>query len=127
MAVRLREHPGDAGVVGACSGLLTKPGLSVWSTTPVNGGPLVADLREQAKAATPVVESIAGYEGPATVASYTVQYDEQQDPATVSVIADTPAGARCVAVATDAALAARAIHEDIIGQPIRVSGTTFEA
>lgn len=126
MAIRVREHPGEAGVVGAVSGLLTKPGLSVWSTTPFEGGPLVADLKEQAKAATPVVESVTGYEGPAMIATYTVQYDEQQDPATVSVIADTPDGKRCVAVAPDADLAARAIEEDIIGQPIRASGTTFE-
>ncbi len=126
MAVRRRAHPGETGVVGACSGLLTKPGLSVWSTAPFDAGPLIADLAEGAKAATPVVESVAGYEGPATIATYTVQYDEQQQPATVTVIADTPDGARCVAVAADAELAARGVQEDIIGQPIRVNSTTFE-
>ncbi|MSO79464.1 MAG: hypothetical protein EXQ79_07630 [Acidimicrobiia bacterium] len=125
MAVRLRDHPGETGVVGAVSGLLTKPGLSVWSTTPFEAGPLFGDLKEQAKAATPVVESISGYTGPATIATYTVLY-EKQTPATVAVIADTPDSTRCVAVAADADLAASAISEDIIGQSIRVSGTTFE-
>jgi len=126
MAVHLREHPGDAGVVGAVSGLLTKPGLSVWSTARGDAGPLVADLAEQAKAATPLVESVIGYEGPATVATYTVLYDDQ-DPARVNVIADTPNGERCVAVAEDAELAAHGTVEDLIGLPVRVNGTAFEA
>jgi len=126
MAVHLREHPGDAGVVGAVSGLLTKPGLSVWSTARGDAGPLVADLAEKAKAATPLVESVIGYEGPATVATYTVLYDDQ-DPARVNVIADTPNGERCVAVAEDAELAAHGTVEDLIGLPIRVTGTAFDA
>jgi acetyl-CoA C-acetyltransferase len=125
MAARLREQRGATGVVGAVSGLLTKPGLSVWSTTQFADGPLIADLKEEARAATPVVESVAGYEGPATIATYTVQY-EGQDPTTVSVIGDTPDGTRCVAVAADADLAARGVKEDLIGQSIRVTGTTFE-
>ena len=126
MAAHLREHPGDAGVVGAVSGLLTKPGLSVWSTTPSDAGPLIADLAEEARTATPLVESIVGYEGPATVATYTILYDEE-DPARVNVIADTPAGERCVAVTEDAELAARGVQEDLIGLPICVNATAFEA
>ncbi len=126
MALHLREHAGESGVVGAVSGLLTKPGLSVWSTAPFANGPLIADLAKEAGAATPLVESVENYSGLATIATYTVQYDEQ-DPATVSVIADTPDGTRCVAVAADAELAARGVREDLIGQPIRVNGTTFES
>jgi acetyl-CoA C-acetyltransferase len=125
MALHLRDHPGELGLVGAVSGLLTKPGLSVWSTSPPTEPALVADLADAALAATPMVESIPGYEGPATVATYTVNYDDQQQPAKVIAIGDTPEGTRCVAAAEDAELASRATREDIIGMPIEVKGTEF--
>lgn len=126
MAAHLREHPRDRGLVGAVSGLLTKPGLSVWSTTPPTEMPLVADLAVKSKEATTLVESVAGYEGPATVATYTVEY-EDQEPMKVDVIADTPEGKRCVAVAIDGDLAARSTRETLIGHEIRVTGAAFEA
>jgi acetyl-CoA C-acetyltransferase len=124
MAVHLREHPGQLGLVGAVSGLLTKPGLSAWSTAPPEEAPLVADLRDRAAAATETVESVAGYEGAATIATYTVEY-EGMTATKVDVIADTPDGTRCVAVSDDAELAAKATRESIIGAPIQVNGTTF--
>jgi acetyl-CoA C-acetyltransferase len=124
MALHLRDHPGDLGVVGAVSGLLTKPGLSVWSTAAPAEPALVADLAGAAFAATPVVESIPGYEGDATIATYTVTYDDQQ-PVKVIAIGDTPEGARCVAVAEDPELAAQGTREDLIGTAIDVKGTEF--
>ncbi len=125
MAMRLRDCPGESGVVGAVSGLLTKPGLSVWSTQALEAGPVVADLADQARAATPTVESIDGYEGPATIATYTVEYDDQE-PVRVVAVADTPDGERCVAIAPDPELAASGTVEDLIGSAIRVKGTAFE-
>jgi acetyl-CoA C-acetyltransferase len=127
MALHLRKHPGELGVVGAVSGLLTKPGLSAWSTAPPSEPPLVDDLAEEALAATPLVESVPGYEGNATVATYTVTYDDEREPVKVIAIGDTPDGRRCVAAAEDPDLAARATREDIIGIPIDVKGTEFRA
>jgi len=126
MAVHLREHRGDRGVVGAVSGLLTKPGLSVWSTEPPSDAPLIDDLAAPARASTDVVESVTGYEGDATIATYTVEYTGM-DPTKVDVIADTPDGKRCVAVSEDDALAAQGTQESLIGMQIRVHGTTFDA
>jgi acetyl-CoA C-acetyltransferase len=125
MASHLRRHPGELGLVGAVSGLLTKPGLSVWSTEPPEAAPLVADLAEEATNATATVESVAGYAGPATIATYTVTYDDEQQPAQVIAIGDTPDGSRCVAVADDAELAERGTREELIGLPIRAEGTAF--
>jgi len=127
MALRLRAHPGERGLVSAVSGLLTKPGLSVWSTAPADDEPLVADLKEQARAATETVDSVVGYEGPATIATYTVTYDETGAPEKVIAIGDTPEGTRCVATADDARLAARGVEQDLIGTPIKAAGTAFEA
>lgn len=124
MAQRVRADQHDAGLVSAVSGLLTKPGLAVWSKTPHEDGPLIADLGEAVAAATATVESIVGYEGPATIATYTVTYDSQT-PARVLAIADTPDDRRCVVVADDPDLAARGTVEELIGLPILAAGKTF--
>ena len=126
MATHLRGHPGDFGLVGAVSGLLTKPGLSVWSTAAPEAPPRIADLADEARAATPVVDSVPGYVGSATIATYTVTYDDEE-PARVIAIGDTPDGDRCVAVAADADLAARGTREDLIGLEIDVEATEFRA
>ncbi|MEX0666358.1 MAG: hypothetical protein WD598_16510 [Acidimicrobiia bacterium] len=126
MAARVREHPGDTGLVGAVSGLLTKPGLSAWSTSPRGDGPVVADLASEAKAQTATIDSITNYQGPATIATYTVMYDGDE-PTSVVAIADDPDGHRCVAIAEDAELAEQGTKEELIGIPIRVNSTTFEA
>lgn len=124
MACHLRSRPGDRGMVGAVSGLLTKPGLSVWSTRPASRPTLVADLAKEASAVTESVESVVGYAGPATIATYTVSY-EGDTPSRVIVVGDTPNGTRVVASAPDPDFAARAIRDDVVGTPIRVEGTTF--
>jgi acetyl-CoA C-acetyltransferase len=124
MAVHLRDHPGDTGLVGAVSGLLTKPGLSAWSTRLSDNGPVVADLASEAAAKTATVDSIANYHGPATIATYTVMFDGD-DAASVIAIADDPDGHRCVAVCDDTDLARRGTTEELIGQPIQVDGTAF--
>jgi acetyl-CoA C-acetyltransferase len=124
MADRVRSDPGSLGMVTTVSGLLTKPGLAVWSTEPPANGPLVADLEAESRVATDEVDSVAGYAGPATIATFTVT-EGDNGPEKVAVIADTPDGARCVAIATDPALAVRAIDEDLIGLPIDVRGTEF--
>ena len=123
MVERLRDRPGELGLVTTVSGLLTKPGLAIWSTKP-GGAPLIADLADEARAQTQTVESVPGYAGPATVATYTVTYVGQA-PARVIAIGDTADGQRCVAVADDADLAVRATEEELIGSPMRVDGTRF--
>lgn len=124
MADQLRAETGAHGLVTTVSGLLTKPGLAIWSTEPPIDGPLVADLEAESRAATGEVDSVAGYTGPATIATYTVT-DGDDGPEKVAVIADTPDGDRCVAIATNTELAQRGIVDDLIGLSIDVSGTEF--
>jgi acetyl-CoA C-acetyltransferase len=113
MAHRLRAHPDTMGLVTTVSGLLTKPGLAVWSATP-SVEPLVADLAAEAALETPTVDVIDNYHGPATVATYTVRFD-REGPSAVVVIADTPDGRRTVAAIEDRALAHRSTTEELIG------------
>ena len=125
MVERVRAEPGRAGLVSTVSGLLNKPGLAVYTTDPQQPL-LLADLVEEATAATPRVEAVADHRGPATVTGYTVQFDGF-DPVTTTAIAATPDGARCVATAHDPGLAKRVMHEELIGTEVAVTGTTFAA
>jgi acetyl-CoA C-acetyltransferase len=120
----LRDHPERLGLVTTVCGMLTKPGLAVWSARPDGRPPLVDDLAAEAAAATPTVEVVEGYRGPATVASSTVTY-ESTLPARVAVVADVSADARCVAVAEDPTIAARAVSRSLHGESIHVEGGAF--
>jgi acetyl-CoA C-acetyltransferase len=124
MVAALRADPGSLGLVTTVSGLLTKPGIGVWSTTPDGSPPLVADLADQAAAATgtlAVVETLDGYEGEATVATYTVTYAGMGPVRTVAVC-DLPDGRRSVAVAEDPDLAAEAVAHELIGRGVELAG-----
>jgi acetyl-CoA C-acetyltransferase len=123
MADRVRAERGTTGLVTTVSGLLNKPGLAVYAATP--DVPLLSrDLAAEAELATARVEVVAGYRGPARVATYTVAYD-RLDPVRCTVIADTPEGTRVVASATDPELAERVTREELIGTDVQVDATSF--
>lgn len=124
MVEHVRTTPGEPGLVTTLSGLMNKPGLAVYSTEPGPAPLLVDDLVERAGAATDRRTVVEAYAGRATVATYTVFYDGL-DPVRTTVIADTPAGDRCVAACDDPDLAARVTREELVGAPIVVDGTTF--
>jgi acetyl-CoA C-acetyltransferase len=123
---RLRADPGAVGLVTTVCGLLTKPGLALWSATPADRAPLITDLADKAAAATPTVAVAEDHRGPATVATYTVTYDTD-GPAVVKILGDTVDGRRCVAVAEDRDLAVEAVEHELIGRGVQVEGVTFTA
>jgi acetyl-CoA C-acetyltransferase len=125
MIDRLRAAPDATGLVTTLSGIVNKPGLAVYATKPGTKPLFLADLRDRAEHATPRVEAITGYHGPAQVAAYTVTYDEL-DPARCTIIADTPDGRRCMATAHDPRLARRATEVELIGTRVAVDGGRFE-
>jgi acetyl-CoA C-acetyltransferase len=128
----LRERPGAVGVVTTVCGLLTKPGLAVWSAEPDGRPPLLDDLAGPAVDATPTVNVLDEHHGRATVASFTVTYDGL-DPVRVAVVADVDQGAaaghddpvRCVAAADDPELAAHAVDAGLIDTRVDVDGLVF--
>jgi acetyl-CoA C-acetyltransferase len=121
MVEKLRRHPADQGLVTTVSGFLSKPGLAVYSSEPAPEGLLVADLAQEASDATAEVAAIAGYEGPATVVSYTVGHDRTGGRRAI-VVADTPTGNRCVAVNDHSDVADWASAEDVVGAVVTVEG-----
>jgi acetyl-CoA C-acetyltransferase len=127
---RLREEPGARGLVTTVSGMLSKPGLAVWSATPPRGAPLLADLAEEAVAATEVrsvVDQPPASESAATVASYTVTYGgaDGLEPVRTAVVADLADGVRTAATCEDADTARLAVAEGLVGRAVNVKDTTF--
>jgi acetyl-CoA C-acetyltransferase len=128
MARRLREQPG-LGLVTTVSGMLTKPGLAVWSSAPDGGPPLVDDLAASATAATDTIAVASGHEGPATIAACTVTYDGMEPKELVAIL-DTNDGSsssssRVIAKSSDADLMTRAMSEELVGTTFEVSGNTL--
>lgn len=123
---RLRERPGVLGMVTVVSGLLTKPGITVWGTVPPTEV-LVADVGEEAAALTRVLEVTDGADGtadgPATVATATATYVDAS-PAAAFVVADLPDGRRWVGKCDDVDFAAATARRATIATSIVISGGT---
>ncbi len=125
MIEAVRSEPGAYGAVAAVSGLLTKPGLTVWSTEAPATGLLVADLADEARAATAEVPLDEDPSGKGTVATYTVVY-EGMGPSGVRAIVDLASGSRAVAALDDPDVASTATTEDLISTPVTIHGTTLQ-
>jgi len=126
MAGLLREDPGSLGLVTAISGLITKQGASLWSTTPPFGGYRSIDVTGEA-AAVQSVPSDATASGAARIVTYTVLYDKAAPTRSV-VVASVASGARTVAASEDADLAAAMTREEWCGRHIHLDGKgNFEA
>ncbi len=129
---RLRAEPEALGLLTTVSGMLSKPGLAIWSATPPGGGgaALLADMAAETTAATevvPVVEVPPSVATAATVVSFTVTYggDEGFDPVRTAIVADLPDGVRTAATCEDAGTARLAVIEGLIGRAVSVKDTTF--
>jgi acetyl-CoA C-acetyltransferase len=129
---RLRAEPAELGLLTTVSGMLSKPGLAVWSATPPpgSGEALLADMAAEVMAATevvPVVDVPPPASTPATVASFTVTYggDQGFDPVRTAIVADLPDGVRTAATCEDAGTARLAVTEGLIGRAVSVKDTTF--
>lgn len=114
------EGPGSRAMVTTVSGLLTKPAIAVWSTRP-DPAPLVADLVDEATAATATRVSVAQHSGPGTVVTCTAT--STGDEATSAfVIADVDATTRWVGRSTDAELLAALCAGRLIGTRVEIDG-----
>jgi len=125
MVPLLRTRPAALGLVTTVCGLLTKPGLAVWSATPDGRPPRLSDLAAEAAAATAAVAVADGHHGPARVVTATVSY-AGMEAARTFVLAEAAAGRRCVASSDDPGLAQAAISGALIGTDVRISGTRVE-
>ncbi len=127
---QLRAHPTELGLATTVSGMLSKPGLAIWSATPPTGALLLADLGDEAAAATAVVPVSVSPPTAATagaVVSFTVTYGGEGglEPVRAAIVADLPDGVRTAATCEDAATARLAVTDGLIGRTVEVKDTTF--
>jgi acetyl-CoA C-acetyltransferase len=99
MARLLRQQPGSTGLLSCVSGLLTKQGFGVWATTPPRDGFSYVDVTTAVARASATKKVLDSYDGPGTIAGYTVLHE--LDPVRAIAVADVSGGARSVAYSED--------------------------
>ncbi|WP_433244652.1 acetyl-CoA acetyltransferase [Streptosporangium sp. CA-135522] len=114
MAGRLRAEPGH-GLVTGVGMHLTKHTYAIWSTEP--GGVLGDGVPVHTAEPVPIM---AGSEGPATVAGYTVAYGRDGAAERGIVVADLPGGGRAYAHLRHPDLIAEAESRELVGRKIRL-------
>lgn len=114
----LRADPSSVGMVNAVSGLLTKQGVSLWSSEPAPRPFAWQDVGDTVAAEVETVEVHDDARGEGRIASYTVVHDGPQ-PRTVLVL-DLDAGGRAVVSETDAELAERGAQEELCGRRVHL-------
>jgi acetyl-CoA C-acetyltransferase len=114
MADRLRGHAAT-GLVTTVSGMLTKQAVALWSGAPRRAF-RSAEVGEEVRRATPVVEVVDEASGDGRVAAWTTLHERGTPTATVAVV-DLPGGTRTVATGEPRDLA--------VGDAVRVEGQSL--
>jgi acetyl-CoA C-acetyltransferase len=117
MASALREDPGSVGLVSGVGMHMTKHVYAVYSTTPG----VIAPAPPLELEDVPMREIVSTYDGPATVATYTVAHQRDGSPEWGLVIAELPDGKRAYAKVTDAELLADAESRELVGQTVTLA------
>jgi acetyl-CoA C-acetyltransferase len=122
----LREAPEALGLSTSVSGMITKPGASLWSATPPKDRFLGIDVTETASAHTAVRELLPDVIGHGIIAAHTVVYDGGE-PARAIVVLDVEGG-RTIARSGDPAIARSMTEADWVGRDVEiVTPGAFEA
>jgi acetyl-CoA C-acetyltransferase len=114
MATVLREHLGELGLCSANGGYVTKHAIGLYSTEPPPQPFRHADVQEEVDR-YPTREVAPGYEGPATLESYTVMHGHE-GPEVALLAALTPDGRRILGRNRVPTVMAGLMREELIGQ-----------
>jgi len=119
MAQILRNDPGSLGLVTAVSGILTKQGVSLWSSEPGAAPFAHDDVTAETECGTERIEVVGGAKGSGRIASYTVLY-EGGAPKRAVLLCDLDGDHRTLVLSDDAALVATATSEELCGRALRI-------
>ncbi len=119
LAEVLRADPGSHALLTAVSGILTKQGVSLWSTTPGAREFGFEDVAGAVARATPSVDVVAQAEGEARVVSYTVTYHEER-PLQGVLLCDLPDGRRTLATTADGDWMRAMETEEFCGRSVKL-------
>lgn len=115
----LRRDPGSTGLLDAVSGILTKQGVSLWSSEPPEAGFHFDDVTYEAARETSRVEVVEEAQGAARIATYTVLHQGADRRA--ALLCDLPDGRRTLVVSADAGLLA-AGEDELCGRTVTLAG-----
>ncbi|OBK11750.1 acetyl-CoA acetyltransferase [Mycobacterium asiaticum] len=116
---RMRNAPGQFGLVGANGGILSKYSVGVYSTAAAPWQPDRSARLQAQIAAAPAVAVTEHPEGPAKVETYTVRRDSGRRTGIIVGRLDTD-GSRFIATTEDDELIARLTDEDPLGTAVQV-------
>jgi acetyl-CoA C-acetyltransferase len=102
------------------SGILTKQGVSLWSTEPRGQGFRFDDVSADTAADVEAVEVAGEALGTARIASYTVLY-EGEKPSQNILLCDLEDGRRALVASQDEDLALSLLREEACGRRVRLS------
>lgn len=119
MAQALRADPGSVGLVTAVSGLLTKQGVSLWSTQPGKQAFALEDVTADAAEQVERVDVTDGASGSARIASYTVLYERDGSSQCV-LLCDLDDGRRCLVTSADPDLAGELTTREGCGRCVQI-------
>jgi acetyl-CoA C-acetyltransferase len=120
-AARLREVLGErpgAALLTAVSGMLTKQGVSLWSSEPGSAGFGYADVGDEAEAAEAPRTVVEDVEAAGHVAGYTVVYESDAPSRTLAIL-DLDGGDRTLAASDDPELARHGVAAELVGTRMR--------
>jgi len=119
VVARLRGRGAERALVTAVGGNFSKHAAGVYGAAPPEQGFAFADLADEVRA-LPRCAYEASHRGEAEVEAYTV-LAEQGRLTRAAIACRTPRGARTWARASDAMLAERFAHEDLVGARVRIA------
>lgn len=116
---RLRAAPDERGLITSVSGMLTKPGASLWSATPPGPAGFESwDVTAEATTATVIHPLLPNAVGPATIAAHTVVHDGGV-PARAVAVLDVDGG-RTIARCSEPDVLSALTESDWVGRPVTV-------
>ena len=120
MARVLRHAPGSKGAVTAVSGMLTKQGVSLWSTAPPSRPFQFEDVSDLTARDSKSVAVVEHGHGDARIITYTV-ITPDSDGRLVALV-DLDDGTRTIASSTDAEVVKIAAEEELCGRRVQIDG-----
>ena len=121
LAEVLRADPGSAGLLTAVSGILTKQGVTLWSTRPPERDFAFHDVTPETAREQVPVPLVEEFDGPARVAGYTVLFEGERA-ARSAFVCDLDDGRRTLAASDDPELAELGTREELCGRALRLAG-----
>lgn len=121
MAAVLRDDPASLGMVNAVSGLMTKQGVSLWSTEPRGEGFPYDDVSDETEACVGRVEVVDDRPERARIVSYTVAF-EAEAPSTAILLCERDDGRRVLVALRDQDLALELTRSEGCGREVAFRG-----